>query len=175
MPDEQAQLERLAALLELDPARLSRHLIRPLSPPWTQPLPDWNVPALCARILEVTDGFWLFGEQAWNGFHFWGRANYAELREGGGGIVEQARARDLYPFFGEIPHLVSVYLASGAVVATDWEVYDQPEQGWGRVIAPDLPSYVNTLIDVREAHGGEHPAEWWQPYATYGDRYDLEN
>jgi len=67
-------------------------------------------------------------------------------------------------------------MADGAIVSSDWEVYRQPEHGWGRIIAPDLRKYLRTLVHVREQYGYDEPyaKDWWHPYAMHGDRYDLE-
>jgi len=143
----------------------------------SQNLEGWRVPEFCQRMFTMADGFWLFGNNTWDGFKFWGRDDYQAAVRFGGPIFRQSVDGGLFPIFGDIPHLVSVSLASGAVVSSDWEVYRCPEQGWGRDIASSIPEYIKTLIHVREAFGyqDESPSDWWHPYAMYGDRHDLDH
>lgn len=172
MSTDEQRLVQLASILALSPDTLGRHIMRPLAPPMASMPNGWHVPETCSRILATTDGFWLFGNEAWNGFKFWGSQEYqAPVR-----LIKQIDDEKLFPIFGEIPHLVSISSTDGAVVASDWEEYHKPEQGWGEVIAPTLQEYIRTLIQVREAYGYEEdqPSDWWHPYASHGDRYDLE-
>ncbi len=134
----------------------------------------WNVPELCRQIFAVTDGFWLFGTKSWDGFRFWGSAEFDEFGTGDP-ILVQAVQKGLFPICGEVPHLTSVRISDGSVVSTDWEAYQQPDQGWGKVIAPSLPDFLRALIQVREAYGNDddQPADWWHPYSMHGTRFDL--
>jgi len=133
----------------------------------------WQVPEICQRIASITDGFWLFGKEIWDGFKFWGSHDYQQLPVW---LIEQALAERLFPIAGQVPDLVSISAANGAVLASDWEVHHQPEHGWGKIIAPTLHEYIRTLIHVREAYGYDDdcPSDWWRPYADFGTRYDLE-
>jgi hypothetical protein len=134
------------------------------------------VPSPCREVLSITDGFNLFGTEPWDGFRLWGTQDYDRCVQLGGPIFEQAVEDGLFPIYGSIPHLTSVSIRDGSVVATDWECYGDVQDGWGAVIAPDLYEYLRTLIAVREAHGYEegHPSDWWSPYASHGTRYDRE-
>jgi hypothetical protein len=91
-------------------------------------------------------------------------------------IFAQAGQDGLFPIHGDIPHLTSVSIPDGCVVATDWEVYGQAQHGWRAVIAADLYEYLRTVILVREAYGDQEafPSDWWAPYASRGKRYDRE-
>lgn len=172
MDTDQNRKDQLARVLALPPENLGRHIIRPLPPPMASRLQGWQVPEICRRVFAVTDGFWLFGKESWNGFKFWGSQDYHASVQ----LIEQVVAEKLFPIFGEMPHLVSISTTDGAVLASDWEDYHRPELGWGRIIAPTLPDYIRTLIHVREAYGYEEdqPADWWHPYASHGTRFDLE-
>src|SRR5215470_4174068 len=83
----------------------------------------------------------------------------------GGPIFGQAGQYGLFPIYGDIPHLTSISIPDGSVVATDWEVYGQAQHSWRAVIAPDLHEYLRTLIAVRDAYGYEedYPSDWWAP------------
>src|SRR5215470_2955465 len=173
--DEPARFTRLASLIGVDPARLARHVERPLDPPPDR-LPDgWVVPSACREVFSITDGLNLFGAQP-DGFRLWGTHDYDECVRYGGPIFEQATQDGLFPIYGDIPHLTSISIPDGSVMATDWEVYGQAQHSWRLVIAADLYVYLRTLIIVSEAYGYEedHPADWWSSYASYGKRYDQE-
>ena len=167
---------RLANLLNMSAERLGRYVIRPLPPPTPQPLLGWAHSEVCRELHSLTDGFALFGLEPWVGFRLWGSEEYLECIESGGPIFQQSQEGKLLPIYGSIPHLASVSVDDGVVVATDWENYGQVEHGWRRVIAIDLPEYIRTVIDVREAYGEDEglPADWWGPYASHGTRYDRE-
>jgi hypothetical protein len=173
LTDEES-VARLAMVLDLGRDRLDRHLIRPLGPSASQPHLGWVLPKIVEDILAITDGFILFGPDPWNGFRLWGSADYLECTRHGGPIAEQAMHDGLLPIFGEIPHLTSISVPDGTVVATDWEVYDRPEHGWRKDIAADLKDYIRTVIGVREAYGDEDEfhSDWWRPYASHGTRLD---
>ena len=136
----------------------------------------WIAPEACRELLSITDGFNLFGSESWDGFRLWGSEEYRACVEYGGPIFQKATERDLFPVYGSIPHLTSVSVTEGSVVATDWEVFESAQHGWGEVIASDLFEYIRTLIVVREAYGYDEgwPSDWWGPYASHGSRYDRE-
>jgi hypothetical protein len=123
------------------------------------------VPSACRQVLSITDGFNLFGTEPRDGIRLWGTQDYDRCVQHGGPIFEQALEDDLFPIYGSIPHLTSVSIRDGSVVATDWECYGDVQDGWGAVIASDLYEYLRTLIAVREAYGYEegHPSDWWSP------------
>jgi hypothetical protein len=172
MHADQKRIEQLAEVLAISSETLGRHIMRPLAPPMASPLRSWQVPEICRRVFTITNGFCLFGNESWNGFKFWGSPEYqADVQ-----LAEQAVAEKLFPIFGEIPHLVSISISDGTVLATDWEDYRRPEHGWGSVIAPNLEDYIRILIHVRDAYGydEEQSSDWWHPYASHGTRFDLE-
>jgi hypothetical protein len=174
--DEQARFIRLASLIQVTPAQLARHAVRPLAPPADR-LPDgWVVPSACRDVLSITDGLDLFSADPSHVFRLWGAHDYDVCARYGGPIFAQAGQDGLFPIYGDIPHLTSVSIADGCVVATDWEVYGQAQHGWRAVIAADLSEYLRTVILVREAYGDEEdcPSDWWGPYAIQGKRYDRE-
>jgi hypothetical protein len=187
MENDQARVDRLATILGLPSEVLGRHLVRPLPSPSSSPLHGWLVPEICKDIFAVTDGFQLFGPRPWNGFHFWGSQDYNDadsiheqvVREHAihDQVHDQVSREQLFPFFGDIPHLVSISVPDGAVVCTDWEDYHRPERGWRQQIAANLKVYFATLILVREAYGYEDdsPSDWWSPYASHGTRFDLKD
>jgi hypothetical protein len=166
---------RLASLLEIAYDRLCRQIVGPLPLPLSQSLRGWIVPEISESLLAITDGFALFGSRPSECFRLWGSAHYAECRRYGGPISGQSAEEMLFPVFGDIPHLTSISIPDGTVVATDWEVHGRPEQGWHKVIAKDLKEYIRTVIEVREAYGDgeESPSDWWHPYASRGTRLDL--
>lgn len=169
--DDTRRVARLASVLGLSADLLGRHIVRPLAPPVASLPGGWQVPAACAQILAITDGFWLFGTQSWDGFRFWGSQEYRAPTD----LIQQMVEERLFPIFGQIPHLASVSTVDGTVVASDWEVYRRPEHGWRKRIAPTVEEYLRTLIKVREAYGeGDQASDWWHPYAAHGTRYDLE-
>ena len=173
MESEEVRLLRLATLLGVSAEKLSRYVVRPLADPLPEACAGWNVPELCRELHSITDGFILFGPDRWNGFRLWGAADYRECSDWDGPIFRQATEWNLFPVYGSIPHLASVSLVDGKVLATDWEIVGQVQHGWGKVIAGDLSKYVRTVIEVREAYGDEGmPADWWRPYASHGNRYD---
>lgn len=47
----------------------------------------------------------------------------------------------------------SLNASKGSVVSSDWEVHQQPERGWGKVIAPSLQEYLHILVHIRERYG----------------------
>jgi hypothetical protein len=173
---EEARFVRLASLIGVVPDQLARHTIRPLPQPADSTLGPWVVPPACQEVFAITDGFSLFGTEDYNGFRLWGTKDYFLCFESGGGICEQAVHDGLFPIYGLVPHLTSVSVSDGFVVATDWECFGDVKSGWRRVIAPDLFDYLRALIAVREAYGNEegYPSDWWGPYASHGTRYDLE-
>lgn len=172
MDADQNQIDQLATLLALPRETLGRHIMRPLAPPMASRLQGWQVPKICQDVFAITNGFSLFSSKKWQAFKFWGSQDYQAAKQ----LVEQVAAERLFPIFGEIPHLVSISTTDGAVLATDWEDYHQPEHGWGKVIAPTLGEYIRTVIQVRDAYGydEDQPADWWHPYAAHGTRFDLE-
>ncbi|MGV3605997.1 MAG: hypothetical protein ACO1RA_06285 [Planctomycetaceae bacterium] len=169
---DQKRIDQLAKVLALPPDTLGRHIMRPLAPPMARLLRGWQVPVICQKIFAITDGFLLFGKESWNAFKFWGSKDYEISVE----LIQQLVAEKLFPIFGEIPHMVSISSTNGVVLATDWEVYRRPEHGWGKVIAPTLEEYIQTVVHVREAYGDneDQPTDWWHPYASHGTRFDLE-
>lgn len=173
---DELRLRRLASLFRIDGERLSRHLVRPLPPPLDFALDGWNVPAVCQEVLSIADGFRLFGTEPWDSFQFWGSKDFQSIYSEGDQIHDQASCLGLFPICGEIPHLTSVSVEDGAVVATDWEVFGNRQNGWLQPIAKDLAEYIQTLVHVREAYpvDGDMPSDWWWPYAHHGTRYDLE-
>jgi len=176
MADEQARLTRLASLIGVTLEQLGRHVVRPLDPPADRPPDGWSVPAACREVFSITDGLDLFGTEPPHGFRLWGTHDYDLCVRYGGPIFRQAGQDGLFPIYGTIPHLTSISIPDGCVVATDWEVYGNEQHGWRAVIAPDLAEYLRTLIVVREAYGYEedYPCDWWSAYASHGTRYDLE-
>jgi hypothetical protein len=180
--DEQARFIRLASLIQVTPAQLARHAVRPLAPPADR-LPDgWVVPSACRDVLSITDGLDLFSADPSHVFRLWGAHDYDVCARYGGPIFAQAGQDGLFPIYGDIPHLTSVSIADGCVVATDWEVYGQAEHGWRAVIAADLSEYLRTVILVREAYGDEEdcPSDWWGPTpsrenATVGNDQRLDS
>lgn len=175
MSDEQARFTRLASLIGVTPAQLARHVVRPLDPPADRLPNGWIVPSASRDVFSITDGLNLFGTEP-NGFRLWGTHDYDACVQFGGPIFEQAGRDGLFPIYGDMPHLTSISIADGSVVATDWEIYGAARHGWGVAIAPDLYEYLRALIVVREAYGYEedHPSDWWAPYASHGKRYDRE-
>jgi hypothetical protein len=176
MAPEETRFLRLAAFLGLTAERLGRHVIRPLPPPTPHALTGWIAHEACRELLSIADGFNLFGTEPWNGFRLWGSVEYRECVEHGRPIAQQATERGLLPVYGSIPHLTSVSVLDGSVVSSDWENFEKIQHGWGKVIAGDLAEYIRTLIQVREAYGDDEgwPSDWWDPYASHGDRYDRE-
>jgi len=174
--DEQARFTRLASLIGVTPAQLARHVVRPLDPPADRPPDGWVVPSACRDLFSITDGLNLFSAEPPHAFRLWGTHDYNACVQYGGPIFEQARQDGLFPIYGDIPHLSSILILDGSVVATDWEVYGVARHGWRLAIAPDLYEYLRTLMLVREAYGYEedYPSDWWAPYASYGKRYDQE-
>ena len=175
--NDQTRLDELAEIFALPREVLERHLILPLAPPLRGKLPGWRVPDLCQRILSITDGFWLF-EQEW-GFRWWGSQEYQQDAE----WHNLMNSEQLFPIFGDFPHMVSFSAADGTIRSSDLEVQDRPEHGWRHLIASNVQVYLSTVIEVREAYArateGEEsedlvPSDWWDPYASNGSRYDLE-
>jgi hypothetical protein len=124
-------------------------------------------------MLSLCDGFSLFHLDP--PFRIFGSVDYQELD---GSIGSDGRQVGLLPVFGDYPHLTSIVVSTGAVVASDWEVCGELEHGWLRPIAGSFGEYIRTVIDVREAYGDPEdawPSDWWAPYASHGNRYDLEN
>jgi len=174
--DEEARFTHLASLIGVPPAQLARHIVRPLDPPAGRLPNGWVVPSACREVFSITDGLNLFSADPLHAFRLWGSHDYDVCVQHGGPIVGQAGQDGLFPIHGDIPHLTSISIPDGSVVATDWEVYGQAQHSWRAVIAPDLYEYLRTLILVREAYGydGDFPSDWWSPYASHGKRYDRE-
>jgi hypothetical protein len=146
LTDEES-VARLAMVLDLGCDSLARHLIHPLRPPASQRPFGWVLPKIVESILALTDGFVLFGPHPWDGFRFWGGDDYHECSRHGGPIEEQAVRDGLHPIRGNIPHLTSISVPDGTVVATDREVYGRPEHGWRKVIAADLKGTGQQLLE----------------------------
>ena len=172
------RVKRLASVLGIAEVTLGRHL-QPLAAPEQGSLDGWNASADLQQIHSISDGFRLFGPNEWNGFAFLNAADYRLLRRDY--IFEASLDLGIVPIFGEGPHLSSVRVSDGVVVSTDWECEGDVEGGaWLKPIAPSIPKYVATVIEVREAYGLDDsqdatPSDWWHPYASHGDRYDLES
>lgn len=165
--------DAIAQLLGLTTERLMGHLRTPLHQPRPNPLSGWPGHKDIERLLSICDGFSLFYPDP--PFRIFGSGDYEYLDSA---IGCDARRFGLLPVFGDCPHLTSVIVSSGAVVATDWEVCGEPQSGWLRPIAGSFGEYVRTVIEVREAYGDPKdawPSDWWDPYASSGYRYDLEN
>jgi len=77
----------------------------------------------------------------------------------GGPIPGQAVREGLLPIFGEIPHLTSISISDGTIVAYGLgKSTAKPEQGWCEVIAYwTSRTTFRTVIDVREAYGDQGP------------------
>jgi hypothetical protein len=174
--DEPARLTRLASLIGVPAAQLARHVVRPLHPPADRLPEGWLVFSACREVFSLTDGLDLFSADPSHVFRLWGTNDYDVCARYGGPIFAQAGQDGLFPIYGDIPHLTSVSIADGSVVATDWEVYGQAQHGWRAVIAADLYELLRTVILVREAYGDEEdfPSDWWAPYASQGKRYDRD-
>src|SRR5262249_22517968 len=115
--DEEARLTRLAALIGLPLAQLARHVVRPLPPPADR-LPDgWVVPSACRETFAITNGLNLFSADPTHVFRLWGSNDYDDCARYGGPILAQAGQDGLFPIYGDIPHLTSVSIADGGVVA----------------------------------------------------------
>ena len=156
------------------PAKLlSEHLMEPLAEPYDGSRFFWDphIPEHYASLLAICDGVDFFGRDAWDCFHLWGSTDFDAH------IMERSFGLRVFPIFGQIPHLASIKVIDGAIVATDWEVEGDTANGWLAPIAPSLSDYVVTTIKIRDAYG-YHPdgmhADWWQPYALHGSRFDLE-
>jgi hypothetical protein len=173
MRSDELKIQMLAELLALDPASLSRHIVRPLAAPFAGELEGWVVPSIYRQMLHITDGLSLFGTGT-HAFRLWGSFDYRTCSE----LFRQGTVEErLFPIFGEIPHLTSLSDIDGSVLCTDWECFgDRSDDGWRREIAANLQEYVRTVIQVREAYGYEEewPSDWWRPYASHGTRFDLE-
>src|SRR5262245_20524508 len=139
--DEQERFIRLASLIGVSPAQLARHAVRPLAPPADR-LPDgWVVPSSCRDIRSITDGLDLFSADPSHVFRLWGARDYDVCARRGGPIFAQAGQDGLFPIYGDIPHLTSVSIAAGCVVATDWELYGQDADVRRAHLAADLCAY----------------------------------
>ena len=163
----------VAELFGIEADRLLKHLRVPLATPRSNPLAGWPRHPKLEKLLALCDGFALFHPGP--PLRIFGSQDYQELRDSE--INSDSSRLGLLPILGDCPHLTSLLVSTGAVVATDWEVKAQPQDGWLRHIAGSFEEYIRTAIEVREAYGepeGAWPSDWWGPYASSGDRYDLE-
>src|SRR5262245_17007184 len=115
-------IDALAGLLGLTTERLVRHLRTPLHPPCPNPLSRWPRHGDIERMLSLCDGFSLFHPDP--PFRIFGSVDYQELDWS---IGSDARQFGILPIFGDCPHLTSIVVSTGSVVASDWEVCGQLE------------------------------------------------
>ncbi len=170
-----SRVGELSAALDVDSQLLQKHVASML-PPMTFEIPDgWPRHEQLDRIHRVCDGFWLFGNQPWNGFQYLGYGELAAL--GSPDDLElEAEAHGLLPIYGHCPHYVSLRVSDGVILKSDWD--NVGGEAWLVEIAPSLTDYIATLIEIREAfiERGErllHPSDRWRPYAMNGSRLDA--
>lgn len=164
----------LSRLFVIPIETLNRHVIQPLASPLVEVPKRWKeyIPDSYRQLLSICDGIDFFGTQPWDRCRLWGSSDFDN------DILHSSCQIGVFPIFGEIPHLTSIRLSDGAIVSTDWEVEGDARNGWLRPIAENLSEYVQTIIKVQEAYGDPPdgmPADWWGPYALYGNRYDLDH
>lgn len=168
-----AKIAQLASYFDLPADLLNRHVMRPLAEPYDGSRLAWDphIPSEYGQLLAICDGVDFFGRESWDRFRLWGSLDFDA------DIMERSHRFGVFPIFGEVPHLASIKLDTGSVVATDWECEGDVEDGWLSPIAGTFREYVRTAIEIRESFGYDPagmPADWWHPYAVDGTRYDLD-